>query len=595
MWILVLNGLAYLTYGFVTGRFRRMLLPVTWRDILQTIRETLRFHLAHDDLTKYNAVQKLLYIGVICVGILIVISGLAIWKPVQFSELLSLLFGNFQNARLVHFLCMSAIVGFVVVHVALALLVPRTLVNMVTGGPDESTPTPRSPSRPSRNTSMIRPPSRSLFRPKNGIDQSILKENRRLIEEIDRRKRAARRRQPRRADLAHRLRRQRETARCRRCCARSRPGTTRCRRSFSGPTISRRPIRKSQVVKPPRFNAHYDVEDVKPVDGATWKLELAGRIENKKPWTLQDIYALPEQELIIQHICVEGWDYIGQWSGPNLRAFLERIGADLTAKYVAFRCADGYTESIDMPSALHPQTILATKYAKEPLADPFGFPMRLRTSTKLGFKNAKWLVAMEVTNDISGYLLPQGGLQLVQRHLGRVGQRPHQIEEQIVGVFQPDRQPQQIGRTGRALALDRGAVLDQAFDAAERGRPFPHLHVRRGRDRRRLAALEPHRQHAAEAAVHLPRRDVMAGMAGKAGIHQRRQRRMIGEPRGEQRRGARLFAHAHVERAHAAHQQPGLERPEHGAVLRPHLADARPQIALARRRRARRRRRRNGR
>ena len=150
---------------------------------------------------------------------------------------------------------------------------------------------------------------------------------------------------------------------------------------------------------PPRFNASYDVEDVKPVDGASWKLELAGRIENKKPWTLRDIYALPEQELIIRHICVEGWDYIGQWSGPNLRQFLEHIGADTTAKYIGFRCADGYTESLDMPTALHPQTILATKYAREPITDPFGFPIRLRTSTKLGFKNAKWIVSMEVTND----------------------------------------------------------------------------------------------------------------------------------------------------------------------------------------------------
>jgi thiosulfate reductase cytochrome b subunit len=134
MWIFALNGLAYLTYGLSTGRFRHMLLPVTLGEIEQTVRDTLRFHLAHDDLTKYNAVQKLLYIGVICAGIMMVISGLAIWKPIQFSELLNL-FGNFQNARLVHFLCMSAIVGFIVVHVALALLVPRTLVSMVTGGP----------------------------------------------------------------------------------------------------------------------------------------------------------------------------------------------------------------------------------------------------------------------------------------------------------------------------------------------------------------------------------------------------------------------------------------------------------------------------
>jgi len=134
MWLIVLNGLAYLIYGFATGRFRRMLLPIRVSEIIATVKETLRFHLAHDDLTVYNAVQKLLYIGVICTGVLIVLSGLAIWKPIQFSELLTL-FGGFQTARLVHFLCMAAIVLFVLVHVALALLVPRTLVNMITGGP----------------------------------------------------------------------------------------------------------------------------------------------------------------------------------------------------------------------------------------------------------------------------------------------------------------------------------------------------------------------------------------------------------------------------------------------------------------------------
>ncbi len=154
----------------------------------------------------------------------------------------------------------------------------------------------------------------------------------------------------------------------------------------------------SQVVKPPRFNAYYDIDHVKPIDGATWKLELAGLIKDKRPWTAQQIYQLPEQELIIRHICVEGWDYIGQWSGPNLRAFLTRVGADLTAKYVYFICNDNFTESIDMASALHPQTILATKYAGDFIADPFGYPLRLRTSTKLGYKNAKWIKAVEVTN-----------------------------------------------------------------------------------------------------------------------------------------------------------------------------------------------------
>ena len=159
---------------------------------------------------------------------------------------------------------------------------------------------------------------------------------------------------------------------------------------------------EAEVMKPPRFNAFYGIDQVRQIDASTWKLELAGLIGDKKPWTAQEIYALPEQELIIRHICVEGWDYIGQWSGPNLRMFLERIGADLTAKYVAFRCADGYSSSIDMPTALHPQTILATKYAKDPVEPPFGFPLRLRTSTKLGFKNPKWITAIEVTNTYPG-------------------------------------------------------------------------------------------------------------------------------------------------------------------------------------------------
>jgi thiosulfate reductase cytochrome b subunit len=135
MWILAINGLAYFTYCIVTGRFRRMLFPIRWRELVATIKDALRLHLSHDDPTKYNTVQKLLYVGVLAAGVLIVISGLAIWKPIQFSELLAL-FGSFQNARLVHFLCMTAIVGFMVVHITLALLVPHTLVAMVTGGPE---------------------------------------------------------------------------------------------------------------------------------------------------------------------------------------------------------------------------------------------------------------------------------------------------------------------------------------------------------------------------------------------------------------------------------------------------------------------------
>jgi len=166
---------------------------------------------------------------------------------------------------------------------------------------------------------------------------------------------------------------------------------------------------EAMVLKPPRFNAYYDVEDVKPVNGDAWRLELAGLIEDKRPWTRQAMAELPEAEIIVRHVCVEGWDYIGQWSGVPMRAFLERVGADLRAKYVAFKCYDDYPSSIDMATALHPQTLLATKYARETLADPFGYPLRLRTSTKLGFKNPKWITALEVTNTYpGGYWEDQG-------------------------------------------------------------------------------------------------------------------------------------------------------------------------------------------
>ena len=115
----------------------------------------------------------------------------------------------------------------------------------------------------------------------------------------------------------------------------------------------------SMILRPPKFNAYYDVMDVKPVNGATWRLELSGLIADRRPWTLPQLQALPQTSMVIKHICVEGWSYIGGWTGVPLRAFLERIGADLRAKYVAFKTTDEYPSSIDMATALHPQTLLA--------------------------------------------------------------------------------------------------------------------------------------------------------------------------------------------------------------------------------------------
>ena len=132
MWVLMLNGVVYLTLGLATGRFRRKLLPIYPSQVFDDVKAALTFKLAHDDLSHYNAVQKLLYTGVILAGVVIVLSGIAIWKPVQLQEL-TFLFGGYDFARYVHFFAMAAIVGFLVVHVLLALLVPKSLRAMVTG------------------------------------------------------------------------------------------------------------------------------------------------------------------------------------------------------------------------------------------------------------------------------------------------------------------------------------------------------------------------------------------------------------------------------------------------------------------------------
>lgn len=132
MWLLVVNGAVYVTLGVVTGRFRRKLLPIRPRDVVRDVLAALTGRLSHADLGVYNAVQRLLYAGVIGAGIVIVVSGLTVWKPVQFKEVAALL-GGYDAARFVHFFAMASIVGFLVVHVTLAVLVPRSLRAMVVG------------------------------------------------------------------------------------------------------------------------------------------------------------------------------------------------------------------------------------------------------------------------------------------------------------------------------------------------------------------------------------------------------------------------------------------------------------------------------
>src|SRR5438045_4972756 len=156
---------------------------------------------------------------------------------------------------------------------------------------------------------------------------------------------------------------------------------------------------ESAITRPFPFNAYYPVEDAPEVDGADYALEVGGLVENKKTWTLDELYALPQETQITRHVCVEGWSAIGKWSGLRFSEFLRRIGADTRAKYVWFRCAEGYSTSIDMATALHPQTQMTLPFDGQILPAKYGFPMKVRIPTKPGVKNPKHVIELAVTTN----------------------------------------------------------------------------------------------------------------------------------------------------------------------------------------------------
>jgi DMSO/TMAO reductase YedYZ molybdopterin-dependent catalytic subunit len=166
---------------------------------------------------------------------------------------------------------------------------------------------------------------------------------------------------------------------------------------------------ESAITRPFPFNAYYSIDQVRTVDPGTYRLELSGLVREKRPWTLPELYKLGQTSQITRHICVEGWSAIGKWTGVRFSDFLDRIGADKTARYVGFKCADDYYSSIDMPTALHPQTLLTLGFGDQILPAEYGFPMKLRMPTKLGFKNPKHITALFVTNTYpGGYWEDQG-------------------------------------------------------------------------------------------------------------------------------------------------------------------------------------------
>lgn len=165
----------------------------------------------------------------------------------------------------------------------------------------------------------------------------------------------------------------------------------------------------SMITRPFPFNAYYGEDEIREVDEESYRLEVTGMVADKHAWTLAELRAMPQTDQITRHICVEGWSAIGKWGGVPFASFLRRVGADLSAKYVGFKCADDYYTSIDMPTALHPQTLLTLTYDSQPLPPRYGFPMKLRMPTKLGYKNPKHIQAIFVTNNYpGGYWEDQG-------------------------------------------------------------------------------------------------------------------------------------------------------------------------------------------
>jgi DMSO/TMAO reductase YedYZ molybdopterin-dependent catalytic subunit len=166
---------------------------------------------------------------------------------------------------------------------------------------------------------------------------------------------------------------------------------------------------ESMITRPFPFNAYYGEDEVRQVDADSYRLEVTGMVADKHSWTLAELQALPLIDQVTRHICVEGWSAIGNWGGVPFASFLSRVGADTSAKYVGFKCADDYYTSIDMPTALHPQTLLTLSYDGQSLPPRYGFPMKLRIPTKLGYKNPKHIQAIFLTNTYpGGYWEDQG-------------------------------------------------------------------------------------------------------------------------------------------------------------------------------------------
>ncbi len=195
---------------------------------------------------------------------------------------------------------------------------------------------------------------------------------------------------------------------------------------------------ESAITRPFPFNGYYAEDEAPEVDGKTYKLEVGGMIDNKEPWTLDRLYALPQVSQITRHVCVEGWSAIGSWQGVRLSEFLKRIGADTRAKYVWFQCAEGYSNTIDMATALHPQTQLSFKFDNQILPRKYGFPMKCRMPDQARLQESEIHHGDLRAEQRRRRLLGEPGLQLVQRALAHQDQH-HAADRQRGAGDQPER------------------------------------------------------------------------------------------------------------------------------------------------------------
>ena len=350
-------GCAISVWTAASGHYKKFF-PIRpgaiWRDLIAA----LTFRLQHE-AGVYNAVQKLLYLFVLLAGVAVVISGFAIWKPVQLWPLCDLCGGYFA-ARYVHFFAMAAIAGFLAIHLLLVLLVPKTLPPMLLGAS-------RKPMNPiGRRKLLFRalalgaistpcPPATTKPRPTPTLPTNF----------------------------------------CTPCpivtTASSRLCSTRAR---SHPLSAR-----TRSPLPPRFNAYYDISQVPVVDEASYTLQLSGQIQDKSAWSLGMLRKLPQYSQITRLICVEGWRVIGQWSGVRLSDFSapRRRRYHLPLCFLPMRgwLLFQHRHGIRFAPANHPG---AGFFGRPPSPRAFGAPVRLRIPTKLGFKNPKSIVSLAVTN-----------------------------------------------------------------------------------------------------------------------------------------------------------------------------------------------------